>query len=280
MENHQLPSALQFSHPQRYVRLEPGSVKKIVVLQASPRKEGVSKTEMVAEAFASGCRKAGAAVETINLRDKKIKQCQGCFHCWTKTPGQCIQNDDAASVMQAADAADLVVYASPLYHFSMIALLKKYIERTLVHFEPFLISGDDGSTTHPPRNGHEYKAVIIGVCGFPEVRHFGPFSANFHYIANAGGDYGMNIVAEIYRPLAEILGNPYLQEENDRVLNAVEKAGQTLIETGSVPPSLIDEIAEVRLDKAQIFEMANHSWQICIDEGMSMPELQKKLAES
>ena len=279
MEN-QLPSALQFSYPQRYVRLEPGSVKKVVILQASPRKHGVSKTEMVAGAFASGCRKAGAAVETINLRDKKIKQCQGCFHCWTKTPGQCIHNDDVAGIMETADAADLVVYASPLYHFSMIALLKKYIERTLVHFEPFFVCGDEGKTTHPPRNGHEYKAVIIGVCGFPEVSHFGPFSANFHYIAAAGGDYGMNIAAEIYRPLAEILGNPYLQEENDRVLGAVEKAGQTLIKTGAVPPSLVDEIAEVRLDKQQILEMANHSWQICIDEGMSMPELQKKLAES
>lgn len=281
MEN-RIPSALHFSHQQRYVKVPPGSVKKIVILQASPRKEGISKTEMVAAAFSRGCQKAGAKAETIKLREKKINHCQGCFQCWTKTPGQCIHQDDVADIIKTVDAADLVIYASPLYHFGIISLLKKYIERTLPMIEPYLIERDDGQTTHPSRKGykHSQNAVIIGVCGFPEVSHFGAFSANFHYLANAGGNDGINIVAEIYRPLSEILGNPFLQEENDRVLSAVEKAGRELIEKGFIDPSLIDEIAEVRLDKGEIYKMANKSWDICISEGMTMPELQQKLAGS
>ncbi|MBS3758236.1 MAG: flavodoxin family protein [Desulfobacterales bacterium] len=281
MEN-QIPKALQFSHKQRYVRLEPASVKKVLVLQGSPRKEGTSKTDIVAGAFAAGCRRAGAETETIYLREKKIKQCQGCFHCWTKSPGKCIHDDDVADIMKAAEGADLVVYASPLYHFGIISLMKRYIERTLPGIEPFLIKRDDGKTTHPPRKGFKYiqNAAIIGVCGFPEVEHFGAFSANFHYIANAGGEFGMNIAAEIYRPLSEILGNPFYREENDRVIGAVEKAGCDLIVNGYVAPSLIDEIAEVRLDKEAIYEMANKSWQICIDKCMTMSEFQEELAET
>lgn len=281
MEN-RIPSALHFSHQQRYVKVPPGSVKKIVVLQASPRKEGISKTEMVAEAFSRGCQKAGAKAEVIRLREKKINHCQGCFQCWTKTPGQCIHQDDVADIIKTVNAADLVIYAAPLYHFGIISLLKKYIERTLPMIEPYLIERDDGQTTHPSRKGYKnsQNAVIIGVCGFPEVSHFGAFSANFHYLANAGGNDGINIVAEIYRPLSEILGNPFLQEENDRVLSAVERAGRELIEKGRIDSSLIDEIAEVRLDKDEIYNMANKSWDICINEGMTMPELQQKLAES
>lgn len=279
--DHQIPNSLQFTHKQRYVSLAPGSVEKLIVLQGSPRKSGTSKTDMVANAFVKGCRKAGAEAETIYLTEKKINQCQGCFHCWTKTPGKCIHNDDAADIMKAVEAADLVVYATPLYHFGMISLMKRYIERTLPRIEPFLVKRDDGKTTHPPRKGYKHteNAVVISVCGFPEVDHFGALSANFHYIANAGGEYGMNIAAEIYRPLSEILGNPFFQEENDRVLQAVEKAGDELLQNGSVSPSLIDEIAEVRLDKGQVYEMANKSWEICIDECITMPELQKKLAE-
>ncbi len=281
MQN-EIPKALQFSHKQSYVKLEPGSVKKVVVIQGSPRKEGTSKTDIVAKSFADGCHKAGAETETIYLREKKIRQCQGCFHCWTKTPGKCIHNDDVADIMETTESADLVVYASPLYHFGIISLMKRYIERTLPRIEPFLIKRDDGKTTHPPRKGFKYiqNAVIIGVCGFPEVEHFGAFSANFHYIANAGGEFGMNIAAEIYRPLSEILGNPFYKEENDRVLGAVEKAGYDLLTNGHIAPSLIDEIAEVRLDKDQVYEMANKSWEICIDECMTMPELQQKLIES
>ncbi len=281
MEN-QIPSALQFSHTQRYVRLTPQSVKKVVVLQASPRKTGTSKTDMIAGAFSDGCRKAGAEVETIYLRDKKINHCQGCFQCWTKTPGQCVHKDDAADIMKTAGAADLVVYAAPLYHFGIISLLKKYIERTLPLVEPFLVRREDGETTHPPRKGYSssQNAVILGVCGFPEVSHFGAMSANFHYLANAGGEYGMNIAAEIYRPLSEVLGNPFFKQENDRVLQAVEKAGHDLVTNGYVASSLIDAIAEVRMDKDEIYEMSNKAWNVCIDECMTLPELQEKLAES
>ncbi len=281
MEN-TTPAALKFSHRQRYVKLPSGSVKNIVVIQGSPRKTGVSKTEILTAAFIDGCRQAGAAAETINLREKKIRHCQGCFTCWTKTPGKCIFDDDVADIMKTQNAADLVVLASPLYHFGIISLLKKYIERTLPSVSPYLIERDDGQTTHPPREGFKSSQylVIIGVCGFPEVSHFGAFSANFHYLANAGGDYGYNIAAEIYRPLSEVLGNPFYADENERVLNAARKAGYDLIRNGAVDNETIDEIAEVRVDRSRIYEEANKAWDACIQSGMTMPELQQKLTGS
>jgi len=276
-----IPSALRFTHEQRYTRLSPGQVRRIVVLMGSPRKEGTSKTGILTRAVMDGCREAGAEVETIYLREKKINQCQGCFSCWTKTPGKCIFDDDVPGIMKQTDEADLVVFASPLYHFGIIALMKKYIERTLPMIQPFLITREDGKTTHPPRQGFKntQNILIIGVCGFPEVEHFGAFSANFHYIANAGGSYGYNIAAEIYRPLSEVLNNPFYQAENERVLGLAQKAGHDLVASGFIESSLIDEIADVRLDINETHETANMAWQACIDQGMTMPEFQKKLLE-
>ncbi len=278
MEEH-IPTALRFSHKQRYVKLSPGQVKKIMVIQGSPRKEGTSKTDILAKAFIEGARKAGAESETIYLREKKIKQCQGCYTCWTKTPGKCIFNDDVADIMKKSNEADLVVFASPLYHFGIIALMKKYIERTLPMIQPFLITREDGKTTHPHRKGYKdtKNIVIIGVCGFPEVAHFGAFSANFHYISNAGGDHGYNIVAEIYRPLSEVLNNPFYQAETDRILKLAQTAGYDVVKKGFIDASVINEIADVRLNKKEVFEMANLAWEACIKESMTMGEFQEKL---
>ena len=41
-----------------------------------------------------GMQDAGAEVEVIELRRKTIKNCIGCYTCWTKTPGKCIHKDD------------------------------------------------------------------------------------------------------------------------------------------------------------------------------------------
>jgi multimeric flavodoxin WrbA len=277
----QIPESLQFSHKQRYGTLAPNSVKNILVLQGSPRKDGVSKTEIVASAFLTGCEEAGAKVEIINLREKKISHCQGCYTCWTKTPGKCIFKDDVADIMKKTNAADLVLYALPLYHFGIISLMKKYIERTLPSMYPYLITRDDGATTHPDREGYKTKknVAILGVCGFPEVKHFGALSANFHYLSNAGGEDGMNIVAEIYRPMAEILNNPFYAEENSRILAAAKKAGSDLISKGFVDAETVDAIADVRLDKDELYDAANKSWDHCINEKITMPELQKQLLE-
>ncbi len=67
---------------------------KVLALNSSPRKEGQSKTELMLKHLVNGMQEAGAAVETVHLRNKTIRNCAGCFTCWTKTPGICIHKDD------------------------------------------------------------------------------------------------------------------------------------------------------------------------------------------
>jgi len=67
---------------------------KVFALNASPRKAGQSKTEMMLRYLTAGMTEAGAQVDVVNLREKKIRNCIGCYTCWTKTPGRCIHKDD------------------------------------------------------------------------------------------------------------------------------------------------------------------------------------------
>lgn len=260
-----------------YGSVEPRSIKKVLVLQGSPRGKGVSKTEILTEAFASGCREAGAAVETVNLREMKISHCTGCYTCWTRTPGVCIFRDDAAAIMDKQMDADLVVYATPLYHFGIMSILKKYMERTLPMLEPFLVSGKNGTTSHPLRwNRAPANAVIISVCGFPEAGHFEALSKNFHLMEKSGN--GMRILGELYRPASEILNNPFFSDENSRVLAAAEKAGSGLVMNGYMEKSLMSEIARVGTDRDEFMKDANLTWEQCIEKKKTLPEMQREFA--
>ena len=136
---------------------------KVLALNSSPRVGADSKTEWMLDHLLQGMADAGAAVEAVVLKDRKIKLCRGCFTCWTKTPGTCILKDDMTSeLLPKWMAADLVVYASPLYHYTFNAQMKAFIERTLPILEPFLEEGADNRTDHSLRSDPPGRSGAVG----------------------------------------------------------------------------------------------------------------------
>ena len=102
---------------------------KVLAINSSARIGGQSKTELMLNHLVEGMRDAGAAVEVINLHKMNIKNCIGCFTCWTKTPGKCIHKDDMTDEIYPKYLdADLLVLATPLYHFTVNAEMKAFIE--------------------------------------------------------------------------------------------------------------------------------------------------------
>ncbi|MGO9377116.1 MAG: SCP2 sterol-binding domain-containing protein, partial [Dissulfurispiraceae bacterium] len=57
---------------------------KVLALNSSPRGGGHSKTELMLNSLVGGMRDAGAEVEVVALREKTIKNCVGCYTCWTR----------------------------------------------------------------------------------------------------------------------------------------------------------------------------------------------------
>ena len=101
---------------------------KVLALNSSPRGDGESKTAIMLNSLVAGMQESGAEVEVVALHRKKIRTCDGCFTCWTKTPGTCIHKDDMTrELFPQWLKADLVVYASPLYHFTVNAVMKAFI---------------------------------------------------------------------------------------------------------------------------------------------------------
>lgn len=249
---------------------------KVLALNSSPRSDDQSKTAFMLNPLLEGMREAGARVEMVELRKKTIRNCSGCFTCWTKTPGVCIHKDDMTNeLFPKWLESDLVVYASPLYHFTINAEMKAFIERTLPVLEPFFLNRD-GRTHHPLRHKHP-KVCFLSVAGFPEDAVFDQLSSwvNFMY-GDRNGSPG-RLVAEIYRPMAEALDLPIFREKAAEILEAARAAGKEIVESLRVAPETMERMTQpLAEDPRGILKMADLMWKTCIAEGVTPREFGKR----
>ncbi len=243
---------------------------KVLAVNSSPRAEGQSKTELLLTHLVQGMGEAGAEVEVVALRKKTIRYCTGCFTCWTKTPGLCIHQDDMTrELFPKWLASDLVVYASPLYHYTINAAMKAFIERTLPVLQPFL-EQHKGITHHPLRQ-EPPKAVFLSVAGFPERSVFDQLSSWAQFIFGRRG----NLVAEIYCPAAESL--PYLGEKAGILFEAIQQAGREIVRDLRVSPETMSQInQDIIGDKETFATMGNLFWKTCLAEGVTPKEFSEK----
>lgn len=98
---------------------------KIVVLTGSPRKNGNSA--YLAEQFIKGAEEKGYEVFRFDCAFKQVEPCRACNRCGMDGP--CIFNDDFQELRPHLIEADMVVFATPMYYFSISAQMKRVIDR-------------------------------------------------------------------------------------------------------------------------------------------------------
>ena len=103
--------------------------KKVLVVSASPRKQGNS--DMLCDSFIKGAVEAGHEVEKIFLSDKNIGYCVACGTCMTESKSQCSQDDDMADIINKLLYCDVYVLATPVYFYCMNAQIKTLIDRAV-----------------------------------------------------------------------------------------------------------------------------------------------------
>lgn len=236
---------------------------RVLAINSSPRSEGTSKTWMMLEALIQGMSDAGADVETIHLRRKKVNHCIGCFTCWTKTPGVCVHNDDMTNeLFPKWLEADVAVYATPLYHFTVNATMKAFIERTLPFLQPYFERV--GDTTYHPVRQKPPKAVIVSVAGFPEATVFAQLGSYMRFL------FEKMLVAEIYRPGAQAMIYPYFSEIKKDILEATAQGGRELVQSMRISETTMERINRPLTDDFDsIAALANIFWKSCIREGVT-----------
>lgn len=243
----------------------------VLGINGSPRGKD-SHTDYILQPFLEGARAAGAATETLYLKDHKIRPCTGCFNCWLVTPGECIIKDDMSWILEKILDADVMVFSTPLYNCSMTALMKAFHERQIPLATPYVIINDDGEMAHPlryPEKGHQ-KWVLISNAGLPEVKHFDVLLENYRRLVTLHGGGGY---AELVGTILKGMGGAFTKAPADPgpldwFFDACRQAGRDVVESGKItsetmetldrplfdlsPEAYVDELNSF-LDKA--FEM-------------------------
>ena len=120
--------------------------KNILIISSSPRKHG--NTELMCQSFAKGALENGHKVVEVFLNEKNINFCQGCAFC-EKNPGKCSQQDDMSNIIAELIKCDVVVFASPVYFYSLSGQMKTFIDRLVTAYR--LITNKEVNNAHDAR---------------------------------------------------------------------------------------------------------------------------------
>lgn len=114
----------------------------ILVIDGNPQAEGAYQ-QYLASVEASLVHRRHH-VTRFAVRDKVMADCQRCYGCWVKTPGECLLPDQSEELRRLFVESDVVVLASPLVMGYPTALLQRAIDRLLPLLLPYWESTEHG----------------------------------------------------------------------------------------------------------------------------------------
>lgn len=100
----------------------------VLAIVGSYRKGG--NTDIIIEQALAGARATGATTEKLFVDDFTIAACQGCMEECRPT-GQCKIDDDVQAIVAKLDAADAIIFGSPVYGNYMTGQMKVLLDRLM-----------------------------------------------------------------------------------------------------------------------------------------------------
>jgi multimeric flavodoxin WrbA len=107
-------------------------------------------------------RRDGAQIETFRLHEMKLAHCLGCFGCWLKTPGMCVENDAGRQIAKVVIQSDTAVLFTPVTFGGYSPDLKKMTDHFIQIISPYF-QMDHGEVHHPARYARRPRLIVVGV---------------------------------------------------------------------------------------------------------------------
>ncbi len=195
---------------------------KILAFTGSPRKNGNSK--IMLNHFLKGAEADIAKVEIIDPYKININHCLGCLKC--NIIKKCVQKNDEWNILSAKIlAADVIVFASPVYFHHFPAPIKTILDR----FRSFVkITMTENGLIHSPWQQWNKKFVLLLSMGTVEDSDAQPIIDLFDFLKDMLGEN--NSVYTIKAKRIAIANQILFDEEKLKILYSKLKLPQKLIE--------------------------------------------------
>ena len=223
---------------------------KILVLNGSPKKK--SDTFRLTESFLKGLNREGEHdVRIVNVIEKKIAPCTGCFGCWQKMDGHCVIDDDQNEILDLYRAADLIIWSFPLYCYGMPSHLKAVLDRTIPLIKMEMRQEDDGRVRHEAlADFSRLHTLVICGCGFPD------WEGNFDSLRMQCRLCFRNPDL-VCVPEAPMLNVPQAAVVADPLLESFEKAGEEYARSLTLSPETIARLETPMIPKEMYIRIVN-----------------------
>ena len=99
---------------------------RILAISGSPVRDG--NTETAVAAILEGARARGADTASVRVYEARIEPCDACGACVSS--GRCVIEDAATPILEQLQAADAIVFGSPVYWNAVSGPMKHLIDRT------------------------------------------------------------------------------------------------------------------------------------------------------
>ena len=223
---------------------------KILVLNGSPKRDK-SDTMHITRAFLEGmCDAAPQEIHEIDVIDRHIEYCTGCFAC-KRNGGTCIHDDDMRAILDEILDSDLLLFSFPLYCYGMPAPLKALLDRTMPLSSMAMRKVGDHYEHVGQADFSRLRYMMICGCGFPNSRHnFEPAVAQFKQCFPSN-----HTILTI--PESPMFNAPEAAVVTEPRLRLVRQAGKQYAETGEIDTALLTEIGAPMIPEEQYAAIVN-----------------------
>jgi len=229
----------------------------LLVINGSPRGTS-SNTDRLLRPFMEGAEAEGATVKRLYTNQLQISDCQGCFACWGKTPGECFLEDDMSMVLSEMGKADVVIWASPLYTFGITSSLKRILDRMLPLASPEICQDEQGCY-HPPRfPGRSMRSLWVLNSGFPDIGHFDAVHAHMDAIDKARRSKEPS--QRIFCTAGELLKHEGAKPLWGPYLELIRQCGRELVIGGRISEETLQKTRSPFIKVDAYMKYTNQSW--------------------
>ena len=223
---------------------------KILVLNGSPKRDK-SDTMHITRAFLDGMRDAVTQkIHVIDVIDKHIEYCTGCFAC-KRNGGTCIHDDDMRAILDEILDSDLLLFSFPLYCYGMPAPLKALLDRTMPLSSMAMRKIGDRYEHVGQADFSRLRYMMICGCGFPNSKHnFEPAAQQFKQCFPCNHTI-------ITIPESPMFNAPEAAVVTEPRLGLVRQAGKQYAETGRIDETLLTEIGSSMIPDEQYAAIVN-----------------------
>ena len=205
----------------------------------------------ITRAFLEGMQETATQdIHVIDVIDRHIEYCTGCFAC-KRNGGTCIHNDDMKAILNEILESDLLLFSFPLYSYGMPAPLKALLDRTMPLSSMAMQKVGDRYEHVGQADFSRLRYLMICGCGFPNSKHnFEPAVAQFKQC------FPRNHTI-ITIPESPMFNAPEAKIVTEPRLELVRQAGKQFAETGEINTALLAEIGSPMIPEEQYAAIVN-----------------------